>query len=203
MPGKPIREYYLENGGVPAFGSVYQDATGNAKEILLALAKGNGFTRSGLMEVSFKEETELDLYIEQFLLPLMIHGIRLSFDALIENGCQPESTLMELYASGEIGELFMMAAEKGVYQVWRDNASPTCQYGIFRNLEKILPKEETKKRIHQVLEEIRDGSFLSDLSQEASQGYKNLKAYDYENEESQITKTQNRLREILKYRHHK
>ena len=62
MPGKPIREYYLENGGVPAFGSVYQDATGNAKEILLALAKGNGFTRSGLMEVSFKEETAGSLY---------------------------------------------------------------------------------------------------------------------------------------------
>ena len=103
---------------------------------------------------------------------------------------------------GEMTDL-VMAAEKGVYQVWRDNASPTCQYGIFRNLEKILPKEETKKRINQVLEEIRDGSFLSDLSQEAGQGYKNLKAYDYENEESQITKTQNRLREILKYRHHK
>lgn len=202
MPGKQIREYYLAGGGVPAFIDVYQDSSGNAWNIIKALAKGIGATRAGAMHITFKEETELDLFIEQFLLPTIIRSIRLSFDVLTKYGFTPEATLMELFGSGEIGELLLMAAETGIYRVWRNNASPTCQFGIYRNSEKILETESTKKMITNVLEEIRNGSFLKDLANEAQVCYKNLKEYDDRNEEALITKTQNKIKQIIKYRHH-
>lgn len=200
MPGKPIRDYYLNGGGVPAFVDVYQDAEGKAWDIIKALALGIGATKAGAMYVTFKEETEIDLFIEQFLLPIIIRSIRLSFDTLTEHGFTPESTLMELYGSGEIGELLLMSANMGIYNVWRNNASPTCQYGIFRNSEKVLETESTKKLIGEVLSDIRDGSFLKDLSTEANTNYANLKAYDKDNEEALISQTQEKLKKIIKYR---
>ena len=123
MPGKPIREYYLAGSGVPAFATVHINASGKAKEIILALAKAIGYTKAGVMDISFKEETEIDLFIEHYLLPTLIRSIRISFDELVKHGFTPESTLMELYASGEIGELLMMASQKGIYEVWRNCAS--------------------------------------------------------------------------------
>lgn len=197
MPGGPIREHYLKGGGIPAFIAVHQDASRKAKRILLALCKALGFTKAGVMELSFKEEVEIDLFIEHFLLPSIIRSIRLSFDTLVEEGFTPESTLMELYASGEIGELFMMAAKTGIYRVWKNNASPTCQYGIFRNSEYIMPEKETKKKIKKVLKEIRNGSFINDLSKEAKLNYRNLKKYDQLNEKSLLTKTQDKLGKLI------
>jgi ketol-acid reductoisomerase len=203
MPGEQIREYYQKGGGVPAFVDVHHDATGMAWQTLLAVAKGIGATKAGAMHVTFKEETEIDLFIEQFLLPLIVRGIRLSFDTLVEQDFTPEAVLMELCGSGEIGELLLMAAQMGVYRVWRNNASPTCQYGIFRNSEKVLASEPTKKMILEVLEGLRDGSFVEALSKEAQENYKNLRRYDEENENSLMTKTQDNLKKIIKYRIHR
>jgi len=200
MPGEPIREYYRNGGGVPAFIDVYQDHSGRAWEIVLAVAKAIGITRAGAMAVTFKEETEIDLFIEQFLLPIIIRAIRLSFDVLINTGFTPEATLMELYSSGEIGELMMMAANTGIYRVWKNNASPTCQFGIFRNSEKVLPTEPTVTMIQEVLEGLRNGSFVQALSNEAHNGYASLHKYDEENEECILTQTQDRLKQIIRYR---
>jgi ketol-acid reductoisomerase len=202
MPGRPIRDYYLDGGGVPAFVHVQQDYSGTAQSILLGLAKALGFTKSGAMEVTFRQETELDLFIEQFFLPLIIRGIRLSFDVLEQEGYPAEAALMELYASGELGELLMMSAKDGIYRVWKNNASPTCQYGIFRNSEKVLPEEKTKTIIKEVLEEIRNNQFVDDLNQEAATKYKNLEKYNTENEAASITKAQDNLAKLLKYRKH-
>lgn len=202
MPGEPIRKYYLDGGGVPAFVDVYQNASGEAWEIVLAIAKGIGATRAAAMHVTFKEETEIDLFIEQFLLPVIIRNIRLSFDTLSEDGFTPEATLMELYGSGELGELLLMSAKMGIYRVWQNNASPTCQFGIFRNSEMVMPTEPTKKMIRNVICGLRDGSFVKALAKEAQAGYRNLKKYDEENERSLITQTQDNLGTIIKYRTH-
>ena len=173
MPGKPIREYFLNGGGVPAFIDVFQDSSGEAWRKVLSLAKGIGATRSCAMHVTFQEETEIDLFIEQFLLPLIIRGISLSFNELTKRGFSPEAVLMELYSSGEIGELLLMASKSNIFKIWEENASPTCQYGIFRNSEKIMPKNKTSELIERVLNELRDGSFINDLNDEAKIGYKN------------------------------
>lgn len=202
MPGKPIRQYFLDGGGVPAFLDVYQDSSGSAWDTVLALAKAIGATRAAAMHVTFKEETELDLFIEQFFLPMIIRGARLAFDTLTEDGFTPEALLMELYGSGEVGELLLMAAKTGIYRVWRNNASPTCQFGIFRNSEKVVPTEPAKEMIRDVIKGLRDGSFVQALSEEANNKYTNLRNYDEQNERALITQTQDNLARIIKYRAH-
>jgi len=198
MPGIPIREHFLRNHGVPAFVDVYQDASGKASDRLLGLAKAIGFTRVGVMQVSFQEETELDLFVEQFFLPMFMGTIQTSFDVLVDEGYNPMPALMELYASGELGELMLLSADMGIYKVWVEQASPTCQYGIFRASERVLDREKMKAVIKSVIHEVREGAFLPELDEEAASGYRNLKAYDKDNDESLLMQTQRNLKKALK-----
>ena len=198
MPGFPIREKYLDGSGVPAFVDIIQDYTGTAKERILGFAKALGFTKSAVIHVPYDQETELDLFIEQFLLPTIIHSIRLSFDFLVKEGYSEIASLMELYASGEIGELLLKSADEGLYQVWKDNASPTCQFGIFDSINFVAPKDEVNSRIKQILEQIKNGKFDKSLELEAEKGYKNLKKYDLENSRSRFVKTQKKINSIIR-----
>lgn len=198
MPGEPIRNYYLNGGGVPAFIDVYQNFTGSAWNMILALAKGIGATKTGAMHITFQEETETDLFIEQFLLPLIIGAIRLSFDELSKLGFTSEALLMELYASGEIGELILKASEIGIYKVWEENASPTCQFGIYNNLDRVLNPKNTKSLIIETLDNIRSGKFSKELEIEAKNNYKNITKYNKKNNQSLLASTQENLNKILK-----
>lgn len=200
MPGDPIREYYLKGGGVPVFVDVYQNASGKAWEKLLGLSKSIGATSAGAMAVSFKEETELDLFIEQYFLPLMIKGMQHSFDHLVNRGFTPEAVLMELCASGEVGELLLRAASDGIYKVWQENASPTCQFGISDNIEGVLDKDRQTKKMDAVIDQIRSGEFDRKLDDEAKNQYESLKAYDAINNNGNLVTTQNRLRDLIKFR---
>ena len=176
---------------------IYQDFSNNAWKKLLALAKGIGSTRVGAMHITFKEETDIDLFIEQFFLPLLIKGIRLSFDYLVSKGFTPEAVLMELYASGEIGELLKISSTEGIYKVWQKHASPTCQFGILNNHEKVLQTKKTNKIIDSTLKNIRNRNFLDALNKEAKLNYKNLKKYNSENNNDLITKTQLKINKLL------
>ena len=197
MPGKQIRGYYLNGTGVPAFIDVRQDYSGKGLKICLALCKAIGFTRTAAMMVTFDEETELDLFVEHYVLPMIIRTIRLSFDVLVKEGYQPEAALMELYASGEIGELLMEAARIGIYDVWQKNASPTCQYGIKHYSKRVLPDSDEKK-IRQIIKEIKNGTFALALDKEGAANYKSLKEYDQENRSSKLTHTQETLASMIK-----
>ena len=198
MPGKPIREHYLASHGVPAFIDVYQNFSGKALETTLALAKAIGFTKAGVMEVSIKEETELDLFVEQFFLPILMETIQTSFDTLVDEGYSPMPSLMELYASGELGELLLLSARKGIYKVWIDQASPTCRYGIFRSSTRVINKKKLESKIKSVINEVRSGAFLEDLKVEADLDYPNLKSYDEANDNSLLMKTQRQLKKVIK-----
>jgi ketol-acid reductoisomerase len=193
MPGKPIREYYLDRWGVPAYTSVVHDATGRALKRVLALAKGMGFTRPGVLEVPVWEETELDLFFEQLFLPVLNRTIAVCFDTLVELGYRPATSLMELYASGELGELLLIATNIGLYRVFERHASPTCQYGIFRNIENMVPEPQLKDNIRRVVGEIRDGTFAQALQAESRGGFKQLKAHLRRQEASTLTKAHDRL----------
>ena len=198
MPGIPIREHFLKDHGVPAFVDVHQDASGHALKRLLGLAKAIGFTRVGVMAVSFQEETELDLFVEQFFLPMFMGTIQTSFDVLVEEGYNPMPALMELYASGELGELMLLSADMGIYKVWVEQASPTCQYGIFRASTRVLDKQKMRSVIKSVIQEVKEGTFLPELDKEADVGYANLKAYDKLNDDSLLMQTQRNLKKSLK-----
>lgn len=196
FPGGVVRDNYLKRKGTLAFFDVYQDFTGKAEKRGLALAKAIGYTKAGLMNVSLKEETEVDLFIEQFLIPSFLNTIQTGFDVLAEKGYTPEIALMELFSSGEIIGLLKEGIDVGMYRAFQKNTSPTCQFGVKESFNRIITGQ-TKETAKKVLKEIVDGDFSNRLKQEAKEGYPTLKAFNESNNKNKLAKTQEELSKIL------
>lgn len=186
MPGKYIRERYLNDWGVPVFVEAHKDYSGNGLNIVLALAKGIGATRIGAMKISLSEETEIDLFIEQYVLPQITATIHEAFDFLVSENFTPEAVISELYASAEIGELIAFAAKSNIYHVFKDHASPTCQYGKMIGT-KLARKGDLSMK--EVLNNLRNGTFNIKLSNAAKEEYKELNEYYDDIENTKLVKT--------------
>ncbi len=199
MPGAPIREQYLLGHGSPAFFAVEVDYSGEALDKLLKLADDIGFTKAGIIETTITEETEIDLFIEQYFLPNLIGSIDRAFNYLVDNGFNPEVALMELYASGEVGDLLVRAAQSGIYKVWEENASPTCRFGIMSNIDRVVPASESTLKMSETLQNIRSGSFKDMLDFEAEKNYKNLAEYDRINNTGLMHRTQENINKIIRH----
>jgi len=199
MPGAPIREQYLLGHGSPAFFSVEVDYSGKALNKLLKLSDDIGFTKAGIIETTITEETEIDLFIEQYFLPNVIGSIDRAFNYLVNDGFNPEIVLMELYASGEVGDLLVRSAKSGIHKVWEENASPTCRFGIMSNINRVVPESESYLRMKETLENIRTGLFKEALDAEAEKKYKNLTKYDNNNNSSLMSATQENINNIIKH----
>lgn len=199
MPGAPIREQYIAGHGSPAFFAVEYDHSGLALEKLLKLADDLGFTKAGIIETSIAEETEIDLFIEQYFLPNIIGSIDRAFEYLVSNGFNPEVTLMELYASGEVGELLLRASRSGIHKIWEENASPTCRFGVMSNIDRVIPKDDANKKMSETLNNIKSGGFKSMLDNEAENQFKALAEFDKTNNSSLMFKTQLNINNIIKY----
>lgn len=171
MPGHHIRENFLSGGGVSAFIDVAHDATGMTKKLLLSLAKAIGFTRAGVLEVSYAVEADLDLFTEQFLVASLVETIHTGFKVLVEEfGYPPAATLMELYASGELAEVLKLASQMGIGKVFQVNASPTCQYGIASHFNPAA-KRDPAGTARRIFNNIQNGKFAKDLDREGRAGY--------------------------------
>ncbi|WP_286202882.1 YbaK/EbsC family protein [Rhizobium lusitanum] len=196
MFGKPIRRRYLEGGGVLAFIDVMQDASSNALEKTLCVAKAVGFTREGVVPVSFDQETELDLFQEQFLTPLLIDAFRMAFEILVENGYDPVASFLDTCGSGEMAEMLMEAVNVGLFEVIEQQGSPTCRYGVQKYLNTLI-NASTKAKGKMILDDIRNGAFQAELTREAQSDYPSLEAYRATSEASELTKTHVRLKKML------
>jgi ketol-acid reductoisomerase len=174
MPGGYMRDRYLAGGGVPAFVDVRTDATGTAWSRTLGLAKALGLTRPGVLKVSFDEETELDHFTEHYLYPLVIGAIENAYRMLVENGYTPEAALLELYASGELGEVLMTAARVGLYTMLDRNASPACQYGIYAHKDELVT-DENRRQVQDIIDAIRSGRFARALVADGQNGHRHLR----------------------------
>jgi ketol-acid reductoisomerase len=178
LPGQYVRGRYLDGWGVPAFVAVERDATGRAWTRLLGVARGIGATRAAAIESSFAEETELDHFSEHFLYPLVFAALETAFEALIDAGYAPEVALMELYGSGELGQVLSAAAAEGLYEMIRSHASPACQVGIAHRWSGALgDRDATRRRIHDVIGVIRDGGFARHLMAEQQLQYPELRSW--------------------------
>jgi len=197
FPGDVLRENFLNEKGTLAFFDVHQDSTGRARERVLALAEGIGFTKGGgeIINVSLAEETEIDLFIEQFLIPTMLKTIHTGFDVLVDNGYSPEVSIIELYTSGEIIGLLKDGISKGMYRSFQNNTSPTCQYGVKEFYDAIIDANAVAMA-NNILSNIRNGEFARKLDAEASSGYPTLKSFNDKNNNSRFTKTQDKLTNI-------
>jgi ketol-acid reductoisomerase len=169
MIGVGVRDNYTAGKGVPAFVAVQQDSSGKAWPKTLALARAIGCTRTGAIETSFAEETELDHFSEHFVWPAIFRILVGSFDFLTANGFQPEAALIELWASKEAAEVLTRMAEVGIFGQM-DFHSQTSQYGTLSRMERALPAA-TRACMAEALAEIKDGSFAREWEQERAAGY--------------------------------
>lgn len=155
-PGHTVRSQYQEGKGVPDLIAVYQDATGNAKDLGLAYAAGIGGARGGILETTFKEETETDLFGEQAVLCGGVTALmQAGFETLVEAGYQPESAYFECIHEMK---LIVDLINKGGFEFMRYSISDTAEYGDYTVGPRIVT-EETKKEMKKVLTEIQDGTF--------------------------------------------
>ena len=155
-PGHTVRSQYVKGQGVPCLIAVEQDATGNAKDISLAYAMGVGGARGGVLETTFREETETDLFGEQAVLCGGVTALmKAGFETLVEAGYKPENAYFECIH--EMKLIVDLIFEKG-FSFMRYSISDTAEYGDYTIGPRIIT-EETKKEMKKVLEEIQTGAF--------------------------------------------
>lgn len=155
-PGHTVRSQYVEGKGVPCLIAVHQDYTGKARDYALAYAKGIGGTRAGVLETSFREETETDLFGEQAVLCGGITElIKAGFDTLVEAGYEPELAYFECLHEMK---LIVDLINQGGLSYMRYSISDTAEYGDYVTGKRIIT-EETRREMKKVLAEIQDGSF--------------------------------------------
>lgn len=155
-PGHLVRRTYTEGAGVPSLIAVHQDATGKARDLALAYAKGIGSTRAGVLETTFGEETETDLFGEQAVLcGGASELIKAGFETLVEAGYQPEIAYFECLH--ELKLIVDLIYEGGLTRM-RYSVSDTAQYGD-QMIGKRIITEETRKEMKKVLAEIQNGDF--------------------------------------------
>ena len=166
-PGHLVRRTYEQGEGVPALLAIYQDASGQARDRAMAYAKGIGGTRAGILETTFREETETDLFGEQVVLCGGLTAlIKAGFDTLVEAGYQPELAYFECLH--EVKLIVDLIVEGGLAKM-RDSISNTAEYGDLTRGPRIVT-EETREEMRQILREIQTGQFAREFVLENQAG---------------------------------
>ena len=195
-PGHTVRSQYLEGKGVPCLVAVYQDATGDAKDLALAYAKGIGGARAGILETTFKEETETDLFGEQAVLCGGVAALmKAGFETLVEAGYQPESAYFECIHEMK---LIIDLVVQGGQSFMRYSISDTAEYGDYTVGNRIIT-EETKKEMKKVLEEIQNGTFARNWILENQANRPSFLAMRKQESEHQVEKVGAELRKKMSW----
>ena len=194
-PGHTVRGEYQKGGGVPCLVAVDRDESGRALEIGLSYCSAIGGGRSGIIETNFREECETDLFGEQAVLcGGLVELIRMGFETLVEAGYAPEMAYFECLH--EVKLIVDLIYEGGIANM-NYSISNTAEYGEYVSGPRILPYEETKKRMKEVLTDIQSGRFVRDFMTENAVGQPSFKAARRLNDEHQIEETGERLRGMM------
>lgn len=195
-PGHLVRRTYTEGGGVPCLIAVDKDASGKAKDVALAYAMGIGGARSGVIETTFREETETDLFGEQAVLCGGLTSlIKNGFETLVEAGYQPEMAYFECLH--EMKLIVDLIYEGGMDRM-RYSISETAEYGDFTRGPRVV-NEESKKEMKKILGEIQDGTFATEFILENQAGQPHFKAMRRIGSEHQIEQVGRKLREMMSW----
>jgi len=170
--GAAVRTRYLDGSGFYSFVGVGQDASGSTLETLLALARTMGSLQAGAIEISMEHESQLDLFVQQAILPAFHHMMTTAAQVLLDLGYPPEAIVLDLTISGEFRDYLSRASQMGLLHALR-LSSLTGQYGIFSRLERFKDLK-LEGLMETSLEEIRQGDFAIEWSREYEQGYPRL-----------------------------
>jgi len=195
-PGHLVRSEYEKGGGVPCLIAMFNDASGKAKQTALAYARGLGATRAGVIETTFKEETETDLFGEQTVLCGGVSElVKAGFDTLVGAGYQPEIAYFEcLHELKLIVDLFY----QGGINYMRYSVSDTAEYGDYVSGPRIITKK-TRKEMKKILKEIQNGSFARKWIEENEKGRPYFNKVKEEQKNHLIEKVGAELRKMMKW----
>ncbi len=195
-PGHLLRRLYKEGAGVPGLMAVHQDYTGKAKQLALAYAKGIGCTRSGVIETTFQEETETDLFGEQVILCGGVSAlVKASFETLVEAGYQPEVAYFECLH--ELKLIVDLIYEGGLERM-RYSVSDTAEYGDLTRGPRIID-DRVRSEMKDILGEIQNGQFALEWVTENQANLPQFKALRKIEEKHQIVEVGSKLRKMMKY----
>jgi ketol-acid reductoisomerase len=190
-PGHLVRRQYLEGSGVPGLIAVAQDATGKARDLALAYSKGIGCTRGGVMETTFKDETETDLFGEQAVLCGGASAlVQAGFETLVEAGYDPQMAYFECLH--ELKLIVDLMYEKGLSGM-RYSISNTAEYGDYSRGSRVI-NDSVRAEMKQILNEIQDGTFAREWIAENRAGQENFKRMRAEQAVSEVETVGKELR---------
>ncbi len=193
-PGALVRRQYEEGKGVPCLVAIHQNPSGQALKTALAYAKGIGGTRGGVIETTFKEETETDLFGEQTVLcGGTSELIKAGFETLVEAGYQPEIAYFECLH--ELKLIVDLIYEGGI-QGMRKRVSDTAEYGDFSRGKRII-NARTRKEMKKILKEVQSGKFAREWMRENRRGRPNFNQWRKDAENHPIEKVGKQLREMM------
>lgn len=195
-PGHIVRRTYEQGEGVPALFAVYQDASGQARDRAMAYAKGIGGSRAGVLETTFREETETDLFGEQAVLCGGLSAlIKAGFETLVEAGYQPELAYFECLH--EVKLIVDLVVEGGLAKM-RDSISNTAEYGDYTRGPRIVT-EQTKAEMQKILSEIQSGQFAREFVLENQAGKPGFTALRRKEAEHKIEEVGKDLRAMFSW----
>ena len=196
-PGHTVRSQYTEGRGVPSLIAIHQDFSGKAREYALAYASGIGAGRAGILETTFREETETDLFGEQAVLCGGVTELmKAGFETLVEGGYQPENAYFECIHEMK---LIVDLINQGGFEYMRYSISDTAEYGDYTTGKKIIT-EESRKAMKQVLAEIQDGTFASKwIAENKAGGRAKLLATRRKEADHLLEKTGRELRKMMSW----
>jgi ketol-acid reductoisomerase len=195
-PGHLVRRTYTENSGVPCLIAVHQDPTGAAHDVGLSYASAIGGGRAGILETTFKEETETDLFGEQVILCGGVSElVKASFDTLVEAGYQPESAYFETLH--ELKLIVDLLYEGGLSWM-RYSVSDTAEYGDYTRGNRIVT-DESRKEMKRILAEIQSGAFANEWLAQAREGAPFLLEQREANRTHQVEQVGAELRKLMPF----
>ncbi|MEH1847195.1 MAG: ketol-acid reductoisomerase [Nostoc sp.] len=195
-PGHIVRRTYEQGEGVPALFAVYQDASGQGRDRAMAYAKGIGGSRAGVLETTFREETETDLFGEQAVLCGGLSAlIKAGFETLVEAGYQPELAYFECLH--EVKLIVDLVVEGGLAKM-RDSISNTAEYGDYTRGPRIVT-EQTKAEMQKILSEIQSGQFAREFVLENQSGKPGFTALRRKEAEHKIEEVGKDLRAMFSW----
>jgi len=195
-PGHLVRSTYTQGGGVPTLIAVYQDASGQAKQTALSYASANGGGRAGIIETTFREETETDLFGEQAVLCGGATSlVQAGFETLVEAGYAPEMAYFECLH--ELKLIVDLMYEGGTANM-RYSISNTAEYGDLTRGPRVVT-DDTKAEMRKILDEIQSGQFAKEFILENQAGAATLKAMRRRGREHQIEEVGGRLRSMMSW----
>lgn len=193
MLGEGVRATYLEGRGFPSLIRVHQDASGHAQEICLAICKGIGSTRMGVLESTFEEEVMIDLFEEH---QPGLYALRCMYQALVEAGCSPEAVMLDLYASGESVKFAEYGRDLGAFERMK-RASQTAQFGHLVWSKKYFDEDKTMAGMREMLENIKNGSFIRALKEERTKNARQVDEVWNDNNDHELVKREHELYQML------